>query len=51
VQFLLEGVMAYAHRWPLRAQAVQEADEQRARLLREGWKVPALTAQEARERD
>ena len=25
------GVMAYAHRWPLRAQAIQEADEQRAR--------------------
>ena len=43
VRFLLEGVIAYAHRWPLRAQAVQEADEQRARLLREGWTVPAST--------
>jgi hypothetical protein len=51
VQFLHEGVMAYAHRWPMRAHAIQEAEEQRARLLREGWTVPASTAQEASERD
>ena len=50
VQFLFEGVMAYAHRWPMRAQAIEEADEHRARLLREGWTMPASTAQEASRR-
>jgi len=41
VQFLHEGEMVMAWRFPLRAGAVAEADAQHARLLREGWIVPA----------
>ena len=51
VHFLEEGVVAYARRWLMRAEAVQEANEHRARLLRQGWTMPASTAQEASGRD
>lgn len=37
VQFLHEGVMAYAQRFTIRAQALEEAERQRKRLMREGW--------------
>ena len=40
VEFLNEGVMAYTHCWPLRVQAVQEANWQRQQLMREGWTAP-----------
>jgi len=39
IQFLHEGIVAYARRWPLRAQAVKEGDTQRQRLMAEGWMV------------
>ena len=37
VQLAHEGVMAYARRFALKADAVAEADHHRARLTREGW--------------
>jgi hypothetical protein len=37
IQFLFDGVMAYARRCAHRADAVEEADAQRARLTNEGW--------------
>ena len=43
VQFAHEGVMAHAQRCVLREQAVREAEQQRARLLREGWTEPATS--------
>jgi hypothetical protein len=38
VQFLYDGVMAYARRCPRREDAVEEANAQRARLTTEGWR-------------
>jgi hypothetical protein len=43
VQFLHEGVMAYAHRFTLRAQAAEEAERQRERLSGEGWTAPVTS--------
>ena len=43
VQFAHEGVMSHAQRFVLREQAVREAEQQRARLLREGWTEPATS--------
>ncbi len=40
VQFLHEGLMAYARRWRSRALALAEADDERVRLMRDGWKEP-----------
>ena len=37
VQFPHEGGMRYAHRWMLRAQAVEEAATKRSELERQGW--------------
>lgn len=42
VQFLHEGVMAYARRFTLRASALEEAERHRKRLMREGW-IPEST--------
>jgi hypothetical protein len=42
VQFLFEGVLAYGHRCVLRAQAVEEGDAHRRRLMREGWTEPVI---------
>lgn len=41
VQFLFQGVMAHAQRYVLRAQAADEAEFHRQRLIREGWTAPA----------
>ena len=37
IQFLHDGVMAYGRRWPLRAQAVEEARARRLELEGQGW--------------
>ena len=39
IQFLFDGVMAYARRCTRRADAVEEANAQRARLTNEGWRA------------
>lgn len=41
LQIAHEGVMAYARRWPLRQYALEEAEDERRRLLGEGWREPA----------
>ena len=38
IQFLFDGVMAYARRCTDRAEAAEEANAQRARLTNEGWR-------------
>ena len=40
-QLLEDGEIRYGWRFPLRAGADAEAEAQRARLLRDGWIVPA----------
>lgn len=35
--------MAYARRWPLRQYAFEEVDDERRRLLGEGWRDPQTT--------
>jgi hypothetical protein len=50
-QCLFDGVLAYGHRSVLRAQAVEEAEAHRRRLLSEGWSIPASTAKAASEAD
>jgi hypothetical protein len=42
VQFAHDGVMAYAHRFRLKADTVAEAAYHRVRLEREGWSGPIL---------
>ena len=42
-QCLHEGELAYGQRFVSRAGAVQEAEAQRARLLREGWTAPVTS--------
>jgi hypothetical protein len=37
VQFVLNGEIMYARRWPSRADAIADADARRAALEREGW--------------
>jgi hypothetical protein len=39
IQFLFDGVMAYARRCTHRGDAVDEASAQRARLTNEGWRA------------
>jgi hypothetical protein len=39
-QFLHEGTMAYARRWILRAEAVNESTTKRAELEQQGWSEP-----------
>jgi hypothetical protein len=39
IQFLFDGVMAYARRCTHRADAVEEAGAQHARLTNEGWRT------------
>ena len=39
IQFLHEGVMAYARRWTLHAQAVEEATSKRMELEQQGWSL------------
>jgi hypothetical protein len=36
-QCLLDGVLAYGRRCPLREQALKEAESQRQRLISKGW--------------
>jgi hypothetical protein len=38
IQFLFDGVMAYARRCTQRADALEEANTQCARLAKEGWR-------------
>ena len=38
IQFLFDGVMAYARRCAHRADAVEEANAHRTRLTNEGWR-------------
>src|SRR5690349_21743351 len=40
VQFAHDGVMAYGQRFPLKADAVAEAEQHRTRLHRAGWTIP-----------
>jgi hypothetical protein len=40
LQLAHEGVMAYAQRWSFRADALEDAEDERRRLLREGWTPP-----------
>jgi hypothetical protein len=40
VQFFHQGVLSYARRWPSRALALAEADDERKRLMAAGWQEP-----------
>jgi hypothetical protein len=40
-RFLHDGQLAYGRRFVLRADELQEADEERTRLLAEGWSLDA----------
>jgi hypothetical protein len=41
VQFLFGGVLAYGQRFILRADALEEAEVERQRLMGDGWQVPS----------
>jgi len=43
-QWLHDGELAYGHLFILRELALKEAEAQRQRLMRDGWKLPSTQA-------